>query len=292
MTSWIRATGAAGGARKPAPLEKSYTFETSDAPFPSQAVALLYARMFSQKEGAALYIADEINYVRANFPLFRSAYSDISGVRYTDSKILGSTTLSPANQRFAQYVGGLTLAQVRPVAKEALVLHEAAMREIQGVLESTHLLVLNRGAGAAAAGASKTIPFLHSSPDIMMAVSGRAERRATGPSSVASSYVAALRAAAAQEKLEGPKILLYAEDYEFAQEIVKGADPRWTFYLFPLMGASSSSKAARRSAFFEELARLAVLQSSLNLVCERSTPLGQFLLATTAAAENGVLQLV
>ena len=270
MTSWIRRGPAAAGSKPPP--EKSYIFETSDAPFEGQVLSLLYGHMFAKKEGHPLYVADQVNYVSGNFPLFRSLYEDISGVRYTDSKVLGATPLRQSNTRYIQFLQGLTLDATRTAAAN-LQYGSAGRAEIERYLSEVRLRELKRGAGTATVPAAAAAPF-----DVALAV---------GSQGKPTQAVAALRALVTQEKLVGPKILVLCESEEVLQTLQGIVDPQWVLYAFPTTSKPTTGKG-RRQAFFEHAAQLAAVQGVRRLVCERSTDLGIFLAATAKTPLSAV----
>lgn len=270
MTSWI-CRGSVTGSNPS--QEKTYIFETSDAPFEEQALSLLYAHAFAQKEGRPLYVADQINYVSANFPLFRSLYQDISGVRYADSKVLAATPLRQGNTRYAQFLQGLTLDVTRSVADTNLRYSSAAKVEIERYLNEVRLRELKRGAGVATVPAADAAPF-----DVAVAL---------GSQGRPTQAVAALRALVAEENILAPKILVLAESEEVLQTLQGIVDPQWTLYAFPTTSKPTTGKG-RRQAFFDHAAQLAAAQGVRRLVCEKAVPLGLFLAATTKAPSSVV----
>lgn len=271
MTSWIRAT-----LPKKRPEFKSFLFETTDAGFCTNFNQFLYAHAYAMAEGRALEVYDLSNPVSVTFPLIKSTFSfeDISGVNFTDSASITSTSLRRYMPRIMDAVRGMPIQSLRAIAQDVFQWKESFIPTLEAVLNTAKF-------------PAEFDLGIHIRVGDRIAMR---DRRAVPVEDY-------LRAA---KKFQGTKetlnIFLMSDSVNAITEFKKKADKSWKIYGLPqslpnpeghLQSQFNRAPArARLAAFHTFMAELLVMQSINDIICTFSSNVGRFLYYTVEFPER------
>jgi hypothetical protein len=267
MTSWIKVQP------KKALVKSSLLFETTDSDLCTDFNQFLYAYLYSVSEDKTLEVYDLNNSVSLNYPLLKSTFVDMSGVKYVDGIGINTMSTKRSINRVMQNVRSMPLDTVRSRAQALFQWNPSLIPALQSVLAGSNLPAeFDLGV------------HIHVGDNITTR-----DRRAV----TVDEYVRAVKKIQGDSKKETLDIFLMSDSANAIAEFKKKADSSWTIYNLPFvakndpMGRSNRSLAnARLNAYRSFMTELLIMQSISNIVCLLSNSVGRFLYLTVEFPER------
>jgi hypothetical protein len=282
MSSWLgRLAGRKAAADEPPPPKSFYTMVTEDDPA-TQYLDLLYCYLYAQGQGGELRVYDQSNPAAPFEGFFTSAFKDLPGLRYIDTRDLRSKMLHQKPGTYMPYIRGLGVERLREGAEQFFQLKTSKLAEVEAAVAGLTVLTFSKeGKGLPQIPVGAT-PAVYDCAAVIVGA-GAVKSVAT--------FVGAIRTLQGKMRAAYMNVFVLADDEAVFKELARLGDGSWTFYTVPLREApvTRSQKALTRvrlENYTQFLAEIATVQNTPNILCPLGSAVGKFIYLTCMEPAN------